>query len=73
MATITGNLTVCSGQSTTLTASGGTAYLWNTGATTASISATAGAYSVTVSSGSCSATDQCYGHSQPSPNGHHHG
>ena len=54
-ASISGNLTVCSGQSTTLTASGGTTYLWNTGATTASISATAGAYSVTVSSGSCSA------------------
>jgi len=56
-ATITGNLSICTGQSTTLTAAGGTTYRWNTGATTATLSTTtAGTYSVTVSSGSgCSA------------------
>jgi hypothetical protein len=36
-ASITGTNTICSGQSTTLTASGGGTYLWSTGATTASI------------------------------------
>jgi len=36
-ASITGNLSICPGQSTTLTASGGTSFLWNTGATTATI------------------------------------
>ncbi|GAB3510321.1 hypothetical protein GCM10027341_48610 [Spirosoma knui] len=55
-ATISGNLTVCTGQSTTLTASGGTTYLWNTGDNTEAISATAGTYSVTVTSNGCSAT-----------------
>ncbi|GAB3640305.1 putative Ig domain-containing protein [Spirosoma arcticum] len=55
-ATISGASTVCSGQSTVLTASGGSSFLWSTGETTATISATAGTYSVTVSSGSCSAT-----------------
>lgn len=34
---ITGNDTLCSGASTTLTASGGTGYSWNTGATTSVI------------------------------------
>ncbi len=34
---ITGTNTICSGNSTTLTASGGTSYVWSTGATTASI------------------------------------
>ncbi len=57
VASVSGNLSICAGQSTTLTATGGTSYRWSTGATTASISASAaGAYSVTVSSGaSCSA------------------
>ncbi|QHW01499.1 hypothetical protein GJR95_28960 [Spirosoma endbachense] len=56
-ASITGNLTSCSGQSTTLTASGGSIYRWNTGATTTVIEAsTEGTYSVTVSNGTgCSA------------------
>jgi tRNA A58 N-methylase Trm61 len=31
------DITICNGESTTLTASGGTTYLWNTGETTASI------------------------------------
>ena len=43
------NLTVCAGTPASLTASGGTSYLWNTGATTPVISVTAtGVYSVTV-------------------------
>jgi gliding motility-associated-like protein len=50
VAQITGNLTVCSGESSVLTASGGNAYLWSTGAQTASITVlTQGVYSVTVS------------------------
>ncbi len=55
-----GPTTLCPGGSVTLTASSapGNAYRWNTGATTASISATqAGAYTVTVTAaGGCSAT-----------------
>lgn len=53
--------TVCQGQSATLNASGGTSYIWSTGATTASISVTPSStttYSVTVTNASgCSATD----------------
>jgi gliding motility-associated-like protein/uncharacterized repeat protein (TIGR01451 family) len=53
-ATISGVTNICTGQSTTLTATGGTTYLWNNGLTTASItvmpSATT-AYTVTVTSG----------------------
>lgn len=54
---ITGTNTICSGQSTTLTASGGTSYLWNTGATTAAITVSPNSttnYSCTVSNGACS-------------------
>jgi gliding motility-associated-like protein len=54
---LTGNDTVCAGISTTLTASGGTSYLWNTGATTNFISplpTSNTTYSVTVSNGACS-------------------
>jgi hypothetical protein len=51
---------VCSGTSTTLTASGGTTYTWSTGATTAAISVTptvSTTYTVTVKDGNnCSAT-----------------
>ena len=48
---ISGNLSICHGESTTLTASDATAYLWSTGDTTASITASAqGAYTVTASS-----------------------
>jgi hypothetical protein len=60
VATITagGPTTFCQGGSVTLTSSTGAAYLWNTGATTQSISATSsGNYSVRVTgSNGCSAT-----------------
>ena len=50
-ASIGGSLSLCAGQTTTLTASGGTTYLWSTGATTAAISVSvAGPYSVTATS-----------------------
>ena len=54
--TINGNLTFCSGDFTTLTASGGDTYLWSNGSTTPSINVnTAGTYSVTAStSNGCS-------------------
>lgn len=45
---ITGNNSFCTGQQTSLTASGGTTYLWSTGQTTTSITATTpGSYTVT--------------------------
>jgi predicted transcriptional regulator len=50
-AAITGTNTICSGLSTTLTASGGTSYLWSTGATTAALPvspASTTTYTVTV-------------------------
>jgi hypothetical protein len=59
IASITGTNSICSGQSTTLTATGGGTYLWSTGATTPSISVspmTTTVYTVTVSNGSCSVT-----------------
>jgi len=47
----------CNTTSTILTASGGVSYLWNTGATTASITvSTAGDYTVTVTDSGCSDT-----------------
>ena len=49
-AAINGATAFCSGTSNVLTASGGSSYLWNTGATTASINVTSsGTYSVTIS------------------------
>jgi len=49
--------TVCEGTVVTLTATGGTSYLWSTGATTASITTTtAGTYTVTVTALGCSAS-----------------
>lgn len=57
-ASITGTNTICSGQSSTFTASGGNTYAWSNGATTASINvSTAGTYSVTVTNAAgCTAT-----------------
>jgi hypothetical protein len=52
-----GSTTFCTGGSVTLTASAGTSYLWSTGATTQSITASAsGSYSVTVTSASGTGT-----------------
>ncbi|MFN5347875.1 MAG: beta strand repeat-containing protein, partial [Bacteroidota bacterium] len=44
--TISGNTAYCAGGSTSLTASGADSYVWSTTATTATITATAGTYSV---------------------------
>jgi uncharacterized repeat protein (TIGR01451 family) len=56
-AVIAGNLAICAGQSTTLSASGGAAYLWNTGQTNSAITVSPAAttkYTVTVTSaGGC--------------------
>jgi hypothetical protein len=52
-----GSLSICQGESVLLTASGGTTFLWSTGATTSSIAVSeAGTYEATVSNGTCSAT-----------------
>jgi len=59
VATVSGNNTICAGQSTALTASGGLTYSWNTTATTSSITvspAISTTYSVIVSAGTCSDT-----------------
>ncbi len=57
---ISGSTLICSGQSTTLSASGGGTYSWNTGATVAAITVTPTVttiYNVTVTDGSgCTAT-----------------
>jgi hypothetical protein len=53
---VAGNLTICTNQSTTLTASGGSSYVWSTGAATARLiirPASTTALSVTATSGSC--------------------
>ncbi len=54
--TVSGNTTLCTGDSTTLTASGGTDYSWSNGTTTAIINVspvTTETYTVTASIGSC--------------------
>lgn len=61
VANISGNTTICQGQSTTLTATGGGSYQWSGGstATTASITVSPNAtttYFVTASNGICSST-----------------
>ena len=57
-ATITGTNTICSGASTTFTASGGTSFAWSNSASTAATTvSTAGTYTVTVTDGNgCTAT-----------------
>ncbi len=52
-------LTICSGSSTALTATGGGTYAWNTGAGTATVNVSPAGnttYTVTVTSGGCTAT-----------------
>ena len=58
-ATISGTNTICSGQSATLTASGGGTYAWSTGATTALITVnptTTTTYTATVTLNGCTST-----------------
>lgn len=53
---VSGNSTICSGQSTQLTASGANSYTWDTGANTSSVSVTPGVtttYTVTGTAGTC--------------------
>src|SRR5690606_12539735 len=58
---ISGDLSICNGESTTLTASGGGTYLWSTGSTNASITVSPSStttYSVTVTNaGGCTDTE----------------
>jgi GEVED domain/Secretion system C-terminal sorting domain len=55
-AIVTGNLNICNGTSTKLTASGGTTYKWSNGATTPSIVVPVGTYTVTTTLGNCTDT-----------------
>jgi gliding motility-associated-like protein len=60
VANITGDTTICVGENTSLTATGGASYLWSTGATTATITVnptTNTKYKVTVTQGICNAED----------------
>ncbi|MBA3705751.1 MAG: T9SS type A sorting domain-containing protein [Bacteroidetes bacterium] len=57
--TINGTTTICNGSNTTLTANGGSTYMWNTGETTASIiitPTTTTTYSVTTTNIGCEGT-----------------
>lgn len=57
VASISGNLNICNGSSTTLTANGGTSYVWSNGATTPSITVsptTTTTYTVTAIGNGCS-------------------
>ena len=66
---ITGTTAICGGESTTLTATGGTEYVWSNGATTASTEvSTSGNYSVTVTNANgCAATASTSVVSAPNP------
>ena len=68
-ATISGTTAICGGTSTTLTANGGTGYVWSNGATTASTEvSTSGNYSVTVTNANgCAATASTSVVSAPNP------
>lgn len=56
--TFTGALSHCPGGSTNITASGGTSYVWDNGATTATVTLTQGTYSVTATDvDGCTSTD----------------
>jgi gliding motility-associated-like protein len=57
---ITGPASICAGNSAVMTATGGTSYSWNTGQTTASITATtAGVYTVTATN-ACGSVQSTY-------------
>ena len=65
------DVTICQGESTTLTASGGTTYAWSSGETTQSITINPEntiTYSVTVSDGHTSDTDSVIVNVNPLPN-----
>ncbi|MCF8464418.1 MAG: PKD domain-containing protein [Flavobacteriales bacterium] len=56
--TFSGALSHCAGGTTTITASGGSTYVWDTGETTSSITVSQGTYSVTATNaGGCVSTD----------------
>ncbi|MBO4875300.1 MAG: T9SS type A sorting domain-containing protein [Bacteroidales bacterium] len=58
---ISGNTSICQGESTTLSVSEATSYLWSTGATTQSIQVTdEGLYSVTATNSTCEAHTSVY-------------
>ena len=67
--TFSGDTAMCAGNTVTLTAGGGTGYLWSTGANTAAITVnTAGYYKVTVSNAdNCHYTDSIYVTVNPNP------
>lgn len=65
---ITGNATVCGNGTTNLRASGGSTYKWNNGATTATISVSAGTYTATITNNiGCTATKTATITSNPVP------
>ena len=75
-ASISGNTNICQGVSTTLTASGGTSYLWDTGVTTSSITvspSTSTQYCVTVTDANGCTDQTCVTvtvkHIPPAPTG----
>lgn len=71
IARISGDLSVCAGGSLSLSASGGSSYVWSTGQTTATIFATpstATTYSVTVSEAGCSSQSSVSINVIPTPN-----
>lgn len=68
--TISGNTSICQGETTTLTANGGVSYRWSNNSTNASIMvSTAGTYRVTATNAQgCSATASTYVTVNPLPN-----
>ena len=70
-ASVTPDQEICAGTTVTLTASGGTTYLWNTGQTSATINVTppvTTTYTVTVTQSGCSSSASVVVDVNPSPN-----